>query len=127
MTQILHFFQNFVKEIRSRNNILSLYTSENVKLVDGKKIAEVRIDYYSDLFRCADTSSNISTSAMGLTFNACIQQDEVADLIKPVTREEVIIALNSIGSSTAPGPDGFSIHFFKACWPIVGMICSCYS
>ncbi|XP_026458833.1 uncharacterized protein LOC113359390 [Papaver somniferum] len=46
--------------------------------------------------------------------------DDVADLIKHVSREEVIIALHSIGSNKDPGPDGFSSHFFKACWTTLG-------
>ncbi|XP_026442061.1 uncharacterized protein LOC113341371 [Papaver somniferum] len=106
--------------VKSRNNILSLNNDNNVTLTEDKDIAKVCIEYYSDLFKCDYNSSNISDSSMGLNFNSCIQQDDIVDLIKDVTREEVVLALNSIGSSKAPGRDGFSNHFFKSCWNIVG-------
>ncbi|XP_026396691.1 uncharacterized protein LOC113291366 [Papaver somniferum] len=50
-----------------------------------------------------------------LRFKNMSEQDDVADLVRPVTREEVVAALHSIGSSKAPGPNGFSSHFFKSC------------
>ncbi|XP_026410904.1 uncharacterized protein LOC113306147 [Papaver somniferum] len=94
------FFHNSLKERRSRNNISFFYDNANVKLTEDKG------DFYGDF--------------LNLRFEACVQQEDVADLIKPVTREEMVIALNSIGSSKAPSRDGFSSHFFKTSWSIVG-------
>lgn len=42
------------------------------------------------------------------------------DLIKDVTCEEVHLALFSMGDDKAPGPDGFTIKFFRQVWGVVG-------
>jgi hypothetical protein len=41
-------------------------------------------------------------------------------LITPVTKQEVLAALNSMKLYKAPGPDGFQCIFFKQYWHIVG-------
>ncbi|XP_026459128.1 uncharacterized protein LOC113359761 [Papaver somniferum] len=93
------FFHNSLKVRRSKNNILSLYNSENVKLEEDQDIAKEYIAYYSDLFGSDLNEEDNSTSLSRLRIDACIQQDDVEDLIKPVTREEVVVALHYIGSS----------------------------
>lgn len=42
-----------------------------------------------------------------------------ADLSKPVTREEIKIAMLPIDGEKAPGPDGFSSQFYQDNWAIV--------
>ncbi|CAM8978168.1 unnamed protein product [Rhodiola kirilowii] len=40
-------------------------------------------------------------------------------LVGEVTEEEIRKALFQIGSTKAPGPDGFSAVFFQSCWGII--------
>ena len=46
--------------------------------------------------------------------------EEVEELIKPVSIEEIKSTMFAIKEDKAPGPDGFSSHFFKAAWRIIG-------
>ncbi|XP_026459483.1 uncharacterized protein LOC113360158 [Papaver somniferum] len=55
-----------------------------------------------------------------LKFENLLKDEHKCDLIKPVTRDEVVLALSTIGSSKAPGTDGFSSWFFKSCWSVLG-------
>ncbi|XP_026439688.1 uncharacterized protein LOC113338492 [Papaver somniferum] len=55
-----------------------------------------------------------------LTFNSLVDSTVADNLIKDVSIDEIVLALSTIGLSKAPGPDGFSSHFFKVCWAIVG-------
>lgn len=41
-------------------------------------------------------------------------------LVKEFTREEIKVALDSIGDMKAPGPDGMPSAFYKNFWEIVG-------
>lgn len=41
-------------------------------------------------------------------------------MIKPVTKEEIIQALNDLPADKAPEGDGFPVEFFKANWDVVG-------
>ena len=34
--------------------------------------------------------------------------------------EGVLRALSNLGGDKAPGPDGFTLAFWKTCWPVVG-------
>lgn len=40
-------------------------------------------------------------------------------LLSTFTADEVYVALKSMGPTKAPGPDGFSVLFFKKFWRIV--------
>jgi mannosylglycoprotein endo-beta-mannosidase len=44
---------------------------------------------------------------------------DLAVLGENFTEEEVIGAIKSMPSDKAPGPDGFTGAFYKACWPII--------
>lgn len=47
--------------------------------------------------------------------------DSVHDmLLKEVTAEEITKVLFAIPSDKSPGPDGYTIEFFKSAWPIIG-------
>ncbi|XP_026399752.1 uncharacterized protein LOC113295636 [Papaver somniferum] len=114
------FFFNSVKERRSRNNILTLTSSSGEVLDEDEPIARECINFYSELFDEHDTKTSKSDIIDNLNFSSLVNPSAAADLIKEVTRDEIFIALSSIGSNKAPGHDGFSSHFFKHCLSIVG-------
>ena len=41
------------------------------------------------------------------------------DLMKPFSEKEIFYVIWAMESEKAPGPDGFSFHFYKVCWPII--------
>ena len=47
--------------------------------------------------------------------------DEVeGDLCKPISAEEIKASMFAIGDDKVSGPDGYTAHFFKKAWDIVG-------
>jgi len=48
-----------------------------------------------------------------------IKPEDNAALISEVTEEEIIKVIWSMESDKAPGPDGFTIHFYKVCYNII--------
>ncbi|KAL0401935.1 UNVERIFIED_CONTAM: hypothetical protein Slati_4223400 [Sesamum latifolium] len=49
-----------------------------------------------------------------------VLEEEARLLLLPVTADEIKQAVFDIDETKAPGPDGYSLGFFKAAWPIVG-------
>ena len=39
--------------------------------------------------------------------------------MKPFSEQESVEFIWAMESDKTPGPDGFSIHFYKVCWPII--------
>ena len=58
---------------------------------------------------------NINFNWAAIPTPAC----DLSDLALPFSEEEVKAAVDKTAGDKAPGPDGFTGAFFKACWPIV--------
>uniref|UniRef100_A0A2N9GDX6 Reverse transcriptase domain-containing protein n=1 Tax=Fagus sylvatica TaxID=28930 RepID=A0A2N9GDX6_FAGSY len=54
----------------------------------------------------------------GLHFSS-ITSDEACWLERPFEEEEIFQAVSNMHDDKAPGPDGFPMSFFHACWPIL--------
>ncbi|XP_024006528.1 uncharacterized protein LOC112083036 [Eutrema salsugineum] len=42
------------------------------------------------------------------------------NLVAEVTESEIKAVLFSLAANKSPGPDGYTVEFFKECWPIIG-------
>ena len=42
-----------------------------------------------------------------------------AGLVKPFSEKEIVEVIWAMDQGKAPGPNGFSIHFYKSCWKII--------
>jgi hypothetical protein len=40
-------------------------------------------------------------------------------LTRPFSLEELDLTMKDMKNNTAPGPDGFSVEFFKSFWPLI--------
>ena len=49
----------------------------------------------------------------------CISGDNAAWLEKPFEESEVLNVIMEFNGDKSPGPDGFSMAFFQACWGIL--------
>ncbi|XP_026434077.1 uncharacterized protein LOC113331590 [Papaver somniferum] len=88
-------------------------------LDEDKDIALECTSYFSSLFNGAALNDFYDNDSSFIQFSNFVSADDAACLSAPVSRDEIVHALSCIGSSKAPGPDGFSSHFFKVCWSII--------
>ena len=49
-----------------------------------------------------------------------LTDEESSELAQVVAFEEVKAAMFRIDGEKAPGPDGYTAHFYRSCWSIVG-------
>lgn len=71
-------------------------------------------EYYENLLGTSlDRAHSINLQELGLNSH------NLADLDMPFSEEEVWATVKKIPSDKAPGPDGFTGRFYKACWPII--------
>jgi hypothetical protein len=45
--------------------------------------------------------------------------EDLEDLGLPFSEDEISHAISDMPADKAPGPDGFTINFIRACWPII--------
>ncbi|GJQ98395.1 RNA-directed DNA polymerase, eukaryota [Tanacetum coccineum] len=57
---------------------------------------------------------------LNFNFDKRLCTDQVEDLDRPVSRDEIRKAVWSCGENKSPGPDGFTFEFFRKYWLIVG-------
>jgi hypothetical protein len=91
------------------------------RIVAGERIcsshddkAVVIDDFYENLLgSCTDREHTINLTELD------IDAHDLADLELPFSEEEVWDTIKILPSDKAPGPDGFTGRFYKACWPII--------
>ncbi|KAL0288639.1 UNVERIFIED_CONTAM: hypothetical protein Sangu_2649100, partial [Sesamum angustifolium] len=49
-----------------------------------------------------------------------LTESESAQLITPVTKDEIKEAFFYIDKDKSPGPNGYTVGFYKEAWPIIG-------
>jgi hypothetical protein len=52
-------------------------------------------------------------------FQQCIDDQSVSSLDEPISDQEVWNAIRGLPNDKAPGPDGFTNHFYQSCWTII--------
>ena len=80
----------------------------------GKKLVHYKIHYFQheeSLVRRPDVESGLFKTLDSLDNETLEGQ---------FSEKEVSKALSDLGGDKAPRPDGFTLAFWKFCWPIVG-------
>jgi hypothetical protein len=69
--------------------------------------------YNGLLSSCESREVTIDLEALG------VLSHDLAQLVAPFSENEVWERIKCLPSDKAPGPDGFTGRFYKACWPII--------
>ncbi|XP_074293251.1 uncharacterized protein LOC141620224 [Silene latifolia] len=111
------FFVAKIQE-RTQQQIIGQITDRNGHLQLGlTNVANSFVDYYEHLL-------GMSTDVMPLDVSyiqqgPCVNSDDAADLVLPISSDEIRSDLFDIGSDKSLGPDGLSSAFFKNSWDLV--------
>ena len=108
------FFQAVATKRYRKNNIANLQTPDGLVVEDHNGKEALLFHAYSDRLGTS------SPTHMHFDLPSLIRPHANLDhLTLPFTREEIDGVIKEMPSDRAPGPDGFSGLFLKACWPII--------
>ncbi|XP_074328260.1 uncharacterized protein LOC141666166 [Apium graveolens] len=113
--QNTRFFHNFTTG-RKKNNQLTRLKDKHGEWIDNVQgIQEIITDYFSDLFR---------SSTLGGLFSErekvnSVTDEQNAQLLAPITNDEVKDAVFSMHAEKAPGYDGLNPCFYQTYWSVV--------
>lgn len=111
------FFHRMANGRRRKCNILSL-EDEGREINDKNELKAHIVDYYKSLFR-ADPPSSIHLATDVWASEFCLHEVQKVQIIRPFTLEELEKVIREAKLNTAPGPDGFNVHFYRTFWPEV--------
>lgn len=115
------FFHKVVRARQSKNRLLSVYNAnaEGEKLEDHKAVSQGAVSFFQHLFGGDPTlERELVAEIIGIFYFTFSQEDRCL-LSLPVEAEKMKRTMFSLNSNKAPGPDGYSVHFFKSAWEIV--------
>jgi hypothetical protein len=99
---------------RKRKNFIAKIVADGQILTNHEDKARVVNDFYENLLGTNLTRDHsINLEELGTAIH------NLANLEIPFTEDEVWATVKKLPSDKAPGPDGFTGRFYKACWPII--------
>ncbi|GMI73906.1 hypothetical protein like AT1G43760 [Hibiscus trionum] len=108
------YFHYVASNRRRANSILAL-TNNGVVITKPSEIRDGVFSYFSEAY---NTCTALEVNELDLGFKQ-LSQGQRDDLEKNFTAEEVWEAIATMKGDRAPGPDGFTMEFFKTFWPSI--------
>ncbi|KAH1056304.1 hypothetical protein J1N35_034369 [Gossypium stocksii] len=110
------FFYKYASAHRRANLISKLILDDGREITKALDIDETAILFFQQLF-----TTNGGGDASHLLINIDVRISTVVNegLLSPFKEEGIRAALNGMGPTKAPGPDGFPALFFQRYWHIV--------
>ena len=83
------------------------------------QIKAVAESHFKNLYSAVTQGNEEETTDLLSKIPLRISPEENTALINPFTEEEITKVIWSMEPNKAPGPDRFTIHFYKTCWDII--------
>eukprot|EP00253_Pinus_taeda_P004292 PITA_04292 len=113
------FFHRQFRARLSRNHIAEIKTTTGQICKGNQQVKEAADQHFQNLYTPDDQGDEMEETEFLNHIPSLVSDEDNAELGKPVTEEEIIKTIWSMDSDKAPGPDGFTIHFYKVCWDII--------
>eukprot|EP00253_Pinus_taeda_P001927 PITA_01927 len=113
------FFHRSALDYRSANKILEMKNKNGEPLRNHHDISTLLREHFNSIALEPHLDREEAIKELLKAIPKSINSDQNWALCREITLGEVEEAVNSMSNDKAPGPDGFTINFYKACWHIV--------
>jgi hypothetical protein len=113
------YFHRQCRARLSQNHISEIASSDGTIHKGFEQLKEAAEKHFQSLYKEEDSDCEETISDYLSHIPSLVSRDDNADLMKLFTEEEICNVIWSMEPDKAPGPDGFSIHFYRACWDII--------
>eukprot|EP00253_Pinus_taeda_P010079 PITA_10079 len=103
-------------EHRSANRIFELKNNAGEILKNHNDISALLSDHFNSIAQEPPINREEAIKELTAAIPKSITSDQNWALCREISMEEVEEAIRSMPNDKAPGPDGFTINFYKACW-----------
>nr|GFC31184.1 RNA-directed DNA polymerase, eukaryota [Tanacetum cinerariifolium] len=108
------FFHGIINKMRSQLAIRGVFVN-GVWLTDPGSVKLAFHDHFADMFKQpTSTRFKINTE-----FPNRLSSDQIGDLDKPISVEEIKAAVWDYGENKSPGPDGYTFEFYRHFWDLI--------
>ncbi|KAL0440718.1 UNVERIFIED_CONTAM: Retrovirus-related Pol polyprotein from type-2 retrotransposable element R2DM [Sesamum radiatum] len=105
---------------RANKRIFQISDNDSHVQTDPTTINSVFVAYFQGLLGGERTVRVLDLHYLRPWARHILTEEEARALVRPVTIDDVKTIMFDIEEDKSPGPDGFSLGFYKAAWPIVG-------
>ena len=119
--QNTNFFHRMMAAKQHKNSIISLIDLEGNRLESYDQISKEIVRFFQNLIgTVGDKVTGCPKELLKEILSVELQNEAYKELVKLVSALEVKTTMFSINGEKALGPDGYTSHFFKVAWRIVG-------
>ena len=113
------FFHRSTLDYRSANKILNLKNEAGDTLHNQKEISSLLTEHFKHIAQETQADRIEAIDTLTQAIPKVVTNEQNLTLLKEISMEEVEEVVKSMPNDKAPGPDGFTINFYKACWPTI--------
>lgn len=113
------FFHRSALDYRGVNKILSLKNDQGESIENHQDIATLITEHFNNIAQEPEIDRTEATGNLIKSIPESISNEQNQALSREISLEEVEEAVKEMPNDKAPGPDGFTINFYEACWEIV--------
>eukprot|EP00253_Pinus_taeda_P005179 PITA_05179 len=113
------YFHKQYRARLSRNHIVEIKTMEGQVCKGFDQVKAAAEAHFRNLYNIGIQAEEGETNDFLSNIPQLVNDEENTVLCRPITTEEVIQVIWSMEADKAPGPDGFSIHFYQSCWEVI--------
>jgi hypothetical protein len=113
------FFHRQEKARNWANQISEIKTPEGEILKDFDQIKQQASMHFHNLYTTNGRAEDEIADAFLRHIPGKVSEEDNLHLNRQIAEAEILKAIDQFNEDKAPGPDGFTLHFYKKCWHII--------